>query len=257
MAEGTEVVPEAVRAFSKAASDQMARFADGLSALGPINGANIGASGMQEARVTAARYAELKQSAMQVTQDTINGLKALHYTAATVAHNYETGDSSQQAQMASVEGSFDPPAGTPTISSVAAEQAAAARREDARLQQLARRMGEDLTPRTTWANGVPVPGTSAAPSASEDEERPFTRAQDDVQDFRQDLAQIGHDEPVEDVQDSQAVKDASYSVEEDVEHAEDLAEAMEQTYGLDYEVVVEHGVPEVVLSEGQGPTPQS
>ena len=256
MAEGTEVVPEAVRAFSRAAFDQRERFADGLSALGPIGGANIGGSGMQEATVASARYAELVQSALQVTQDTINGLTALHYSAATVAQNYETGDSSQQAQMASVEGSFSPPPGTPTIASVAAEQAAAARQEQARLSLLARRMGEDPTPQPTWANGIPIPGATTT-STSEDGERPFTQALDEVQAHREELARIENPEDPADVNEIEALQHASYSVEEDIADAEQLEEAMEQAYGLEYEVVVEHGVPEVVLAEGQGPAPQS
>ena len=256
MAEGTEVVPEAVRTFSKAAFDQRERFADGLDVIAPIGGANIGASGMQEARVTAARYSELVQSALQVTQDVVNGLTALHYSAATVAHNYETGDSSQQAQMASVENSFSPPAGTPTIASVAAEQAAAAQREEVRLAQLARRTGEDLSPEPTWANGMPVPAAATSTSASEDEQRPFTQAYDEVREHREELARLDGDDP-ENADESSAVQDASYSVEADIEAAERLEEAMEQTYGLEYDVVVEHGVPEVVLSEGQGAAPQS
>ena len=234
MADGTEVVPEAVRAFGKSAFDQQKRLTDSLTgALMPVMGANLGASGMQEGRQAAGNYATVAESAGTFIEDTLNGLTALAYTSATVAHNYEQGDTSQQAQMASVQSSFAPPPGSPSIAS----EQAAAEREQRRLDALARRLGEDPTPEPTWADGPqPVSSWSATGAPN-----PFTAARDAVTQHQRDLAEINGDDPDE-LQDSDPVQDESYSAQQEYDEAVEEAEYLEQYTGADYEVNVEHGV---------------
>lgn len=222
MADGTEVVPEAVRDFGTSTFEQMSRFHDSLdSAVMPVMAANLGASGMSEARAAAAEHAEAAQSALLFTTDVANGLLALTYTSATVAQNYEQGDTSQQAQMASVQSSFSPPAGSVTIASEQAAAQAAAEREQARLAVLARRTGEDLTPEPTWAAGpAPVSSTAAAGRPN-----PYTEAFDDVQQHRADIADINGDD---DPQDSSLVRDETYSPETERDDLQQQADALNQ-----------------------------
>ncbi|RBY86115.1 hypothetical protein [Blastococcus sp. TF02A-26] len=213
MADGTEVVPEAVRTFGRSAMEQGPRFTEAVQgAAMPVLGANLGASGASEARAAAGAHSAAAEAAAAYIADVGSGLLALSYTAATVAANYEAGDTSQQAQMASVQGSFTPPPGTPTIASqqAAAEQAAAA--EAARLARLERQMG--LPPgalsqqrEPSWTDDVvPVPSTGDAEVCEVD---PFTAAQSQVESHYQDLAELNGDDR-DDWRESDAVRDEQY-----------------------------------------------
>jgi hypothetical protein len=248
MADGTEVVPEAVRAFGRSSVEQQGRLTDALpGALMPVMGANLGASGMPEAREAAGNYATVAEAAGTFIEDTLHGLTALAYTSATVAYNYEQGDTSQQAQMASVQSSFAPPPGTPTIAS----EQAAAEREQRRLDALARRTGEDLTPEPTWADGPQPVSTWTATGAP----NPFTAARDAVTEHQRDLAEINGDD-LDDLQASDPVGAEVYSPQQEYDDAVEEAEYLEQYTGADYEVNVEHGVV-TVDPTGAGPAPSA
>jgi len=245
MADGTEVVPEAVREFGKSTFDQMERLSDSLNTdVQPVMSANLGASGMAEARVAAANYAEVAQSAVMFTQDVTHGLLALTYTSATVAQNYEQGDTSQQAQMASVQNSFAPPPGAVTISSEQAAQQAAAEHEEARLAQLARRMGEDLTPEPTWADG-PTPISTAAATGSPSA---YTEAYDRVQQHKRDLTEANGQDPDE-LQDSEPVGQESYDPKAEYEDLVETAEDLNEQGPVVWEVEVDrYGNSDLVVS---------
>ena len=249
MAEGTEVVPEAVREFGKATFDQMGRFSESLqSDAMPVMSANLGASGMPEGRAAAAEHAEAAQSAVLFARDVTDGLLALTYTAATVAQNYERGDTSQQAQMASVQSSFEPPPGVATIVSERAAQAAAAARADARLAQLARRTGEDLTPDPTWADGPAPVSTYQQPGRS----NPYTAAADDVQRHKEELAALNHDTPsnAEELAESKPVKDEGYDPAAERQELEEEAADLNRQTGLQWDVETDrYGHSELVVAD--------
>lgn len=211
MADGTEVVPEAVRTFGRSAMEQGPRFSQGVQdAAMPVLGANLGASGASEARTAAANHGAAAEAAARYIADVGSGFLALSYTAATVAANYEAGDTSQQAQMASVESSFTPPPGTPSIASqrAKAEQAAAAKQ--ARQSRLAHQLG---LPPGALSSGAPSWTDDARPVPSEPDGvcavDPFMQAQNEVDSHYQALAELNGDDPAE-WRESGAVHDEMY-----------------------------------------------
>jgi len=127
MADSTRVQPDALLAFgvelaALAGTHQSAAQTAELSTLS----ARMGTSGMQEAVWAAGSHQAARQAAAQFAADTIDGLQALQYVAATVAERYRHADADQAQQLAAVHDAFTPPPGTPTTASRRAEAAAAA-----------------------------------------------------------------------------------------------------------------------------------
>jgi hypothetical protein len=163
VAEGTDVTLDAVREYALSMrTDGMSAVGEAGKQIGPIAGASVGLSGVPGSGAAQAHYRQLAQSLTLYMQDVALNAQALSNIATIVAWNYQHGDTSQAAQMNSVNGALYPPAGTSTLSSELAAQQAAAEAEQRRLAQLYRRMGEEPpgSPYTTPA-GVTLTGPAA------------------------------------------------------------------------------------------------
>ncbi|SDP52695.1 hypothetical protein SAMN05660199_04141 [Klenkia soli] len=184
MAEGTDVTLDSVREFATAmGTEGLEVLSDASAHIGPISAASVGLSGVTGAGSAQAHYAQLAQSLTMFLVDTGNNAQALRNVATLVAWNYQHGDTSQQAQMNSVNSALNPAPGTETILSEQAAQQAAAAAEQRRLAILARRTGEDLTPAGTpyvTASGVTLTGPQAdaarAAAAANAQNQPATGA---------------------------------------------------------------------------------
>ncbi len=125
--DGTDVRPDSVSDFGRKSLEEAKSLQNGTgSATGTIASARPAMSGLAEAVGFAGTYSTSAQALFQFSQEAVTGLQALGDGGITIADNYRNADLSQAQQMNSVTDAFNPAAGTPSILSKRAEDAAAA-----------------------------------------------------------------------------------------------------------------------------------
>lgn len=131
-ADGTDVSPDRVSDFGEKTRDEAMDFQKGaLSSMSSVVSAQP-RSGMDAAVSFGNAHTERFKAFQMFAQDASTGLMALGFGALTIAQNYREADMSQAKQMNSVDAAFNPAAGTPSIASDQADQAAQAKEAPAK-----------------------------------------------------------------------------------------------------------------------------